>query len=162
MDILPYQEQDKEEILDLIVSIQREEFQIPITAEQQPDLHDIKGFYQAGSGNFWVSRISGKLAGTVSLRDIGNGQAALRKMFVAKEFRGKPHDTAYRLLSVLMQWSRSRQLKDIFLGTTPQFKAAHRFYEKHGFIEISREDLPPAFPVMTVDKKFYRYPFSGI
>jgi len=46
-------------------------------------------------------------------------------------------------------------VRELFLGTTAQFVAAHRFYEKHGFREIARPDLPPTFPVMSVDTKFY-------
>jgi predicted N-acetyltransferase YhbS len=34
--------------------------------------------------------------------------------------------------------------------------AAHRFYEKHGFSEIAPAQLPPSFPIMRVDTKFYR------
>ena len=33
---------------------------------------------------------------------------------------------------------------------------AHRFYEKNGFEVIPRENLPPSFPVMAVDSRFYR------
>lgn len=37
------------------MTIQREEFGIPITAEDQPDLMDTAGFFRSGAGNFWVS-----------------------------------------------------------------------------------------------------------
>lgn len=33
--------------------------------------------------------------------------------------------------------------------------AAHRFYEKNGFRELARSELPERFPVMAVDSKFY-------
>ena len=92
----------------------------------------------------------------IALLDIGNSQAALRKMFVAPAFRGREHGTAKFLLDELLAWSRTQRLRDIYLGTTAKFLAAHRFYEKHGFREIAREDLPAAFPVMKVDTKFYR------
>jgi hypothetical protein len=45
----------------------------------------------------------------------------------------------------------------VYLGTTPLYLAAHRFYEKSGFVEIKREELPEGFPVMEVDRKFYRH-----
>jgi len=157
MRIMQCKDRDKDQIIELIVNIQRKEFQIPITAEDQPDLHDIAGFYQKGAGNFWVARFSEKIVGTASLLDIGNGQAALRKMFVHKEFRGQSHGTADKLLAELLWWAESRQIREIFLGTTAKFLAAHRFYEKNGFTEISGQSLPPAFPVMEVDTKFYRY-----
>lgn len=59
-------------IIDLILDIQNNEFNIPITAEQQPDLSTIKQYYLHGNGNFWVATIDGKLVGTISLLDIGN------------------------------------------------------------------------------------------
>jgi N-acetylglutamate synthase-like GNAT family acetyltransferase len=140
----------------LIVGIQREEFGIPITLGDQPDLADIPGFYQRGAGNFWVALSDGQVVGTIALLDIGNAQAALRKMFVARAFRGREHGTANRLLEALLAWSEAHRLRDIYLGTTDKFVGAHRFYEKNGFSEIDRAGLPAAFPIMAVDTKFYR------
>src|SRR6185295_3159345 len=139
----------------LILPIQREEFGIPITLADQPDLADIRGFYQRGAGNFWIAQYAGNVVGTIALLDIGNAQGALRKMFVAPAFRGREHGTAKLLLDELLAWSRARGLKDVYLGTTAKFLAAHRFYEKHGFREVARADLPASFPVMSVDTKFY-------
>ena len=47
-------------------------------------------------------------------------------------------------------------MNEVYLGTTASFLAAHRFYAKNGFREISSSALPPGFPVMLVDTKFYR------
>jgi RimJ/RimL family protein N-acetyltransferase len=63
---------------------------------------------------------------------------------------------AQRLLHTLLQWCAERDVGEIYLGTTAQFLAAHRFYEKNGFVEIGTFALPAAFPVMSVDTKFYR------
>ena len=142
-------------VASLIVPIQRDEFGIAITLADQPDLSDIPGFYQRGAGNFWVALNGDAVVGTIALRDIGNGQGALRKMFVASEFRGREHGTAKLLLDELSSWSRVHRLREIFLGTTDKFVAAHRFYEKHGFREIARADLPASFLFMPVDTKFY-------
>ncbi|HVN38503.1 MAG TPA: GNAT family N-acetyltransferase, partial [Myxococcota bacterium] len=38
---------------------------------------------------------------------------------------------------------------------TSKFLAAHRFYAKNGFREIAKSDLPPSFPVMAVDDRFF-------
>jgi len=91
----------------------------------------------------------------VSLKDIGNDQAALRKMFVKKEFRGSRQAVAKTLLKTALDWAADNGLKEIYLGTTPKFLAAHRFYEKSGFVEIFKSDLPESFPLMAVDTKFY-------
>ena len=66
----------QDDILDLIVNIQQKEFGIDITATDQPDLCDIKDFYQKDKGNFWVALFNKEVVGTVSLLDIGHDQAA--------------------------------------------------------------------------------------
>lgn len=55
-----------------------------------------------------------------------------------------------------------KPFQSIVLGTTPQFVAAHRFYEKNGFIKIDPAELPKSFPVLAVDKKFYQYTLESI
>jgi N-acetylglutamate synthase-like GNAT family acetyltransferase len=155
--IREYTRDNQTGVLDLILHIQQDEYHILITKEDQPDLMNIEEFYQAGQGNFWVALCEEQVVGTISLLDIGNQQAALRKMFVAKEYRGGEAQTAKRLLEKAKNWAKEKGISDIFLGTTPQFLAAHRFYEKNGFLEINAEELPKAFPILEVDKKFYHY-----
>ena len=153
--VVPFTPVYEEQVVDLILSVQRNEFGIDITAEQQPDLREIPAYYQTGRGNFWVALASGKVVGTISLLDIGNRQAALRKMFVHLEHRGATTGTAKRLLEVLLTWAGSQGVREIFLGTTPRFHAAHRFYEKNGFSRIGKNELPEAFPIMKVDTRFH-------
>ncbi len=61
-----------------------------------------------------------------------------------------------RLLETLLAWAAARGVKDVFLGTTEKFRAAHRFYERNGFQLIAADELPPSFPKMAVDTRFYR------
>jgi N-acetylglutamate synthase-like GNAT family acetyltransferase len=145
------------DVVSLVLSIQQKEFNIPITLEDQPDLQNIEAFFQYGNGNFWVAAIDDNVIGTISLVDIGNQQVALRKMFVQENYRGKAFGVGQALLNTVFEWVKEKQLTDIFLGTTEKYLAAHRFYEKNGFIEIEKNDLPKAFPVMQVDTKFYQY-----
>lgn len=156
MRIIPFEPRFEDAVLELVVGIQRGEFDIDITAEQQPDLRRIPTTYQTGAGNFWVALDGDRVVGTASLLDIGNAQVALRKMFVHSEHRGVSMGTAQALLETLLAWARERRVGEIFLGTTPSFRAAHRFYEKNGFCELPKSQLPPGFPVMEVDTKFYR------
>lgn len=157
IDIVSFSKHHLAGVIDVILPIQQEEFGIRIELKDQPDLLDIPNFYQKGNGNFWVALCDGTVVGTVSLLDIGNGQGALRKMFVKKAFRGSENGVAQKLLCGLLKWSKSKGLEEIFLGTTPKFLAAHRFYEKNGFLEIKKSELPAAFPLMVVDTKFYQY-----
>ena len=146
-------------VAELIVPIQQNEFGVDINLDAQPDLKDIPGYYQHGQGDFWVAVEDGKVVGSISLLDIGNNQSALRKMFVAESHRGGKgggKGVAHQLLEVALAHARIKGVAEIFLGTTVQFLAAHRFYEKNGFHLIDAETLPASFPRMEVDTRFYR------
>ena len=153
--IQEYKQEYQEELINMILTIQQQEYEIPITREGQPDLADIPTFYQQGNGNFWIALHSGEVVGTIGLIDIGNQQVALRKMFVKAAYRGNQYGIARLLLEKAVAWSTKCGVKNIFLGTTDKFKAAHRFYEKNGFFSIDKHELPTAFPVMQVDTVFY-------
>jgi N-acetylglutamate synthase-like GNAT family acetyltransferase len=146
----------QEELIQMILTIQQQEFTIAITREDQPDLANIPQYYQQGNGNFWVALQGTTVVGSVGLIDIGNQQVALRKMFVDADFRGPQFAVAQSLLATVLNWVREKGVHSIFLGTTDKFLAAHRFYEKKGFERIAQAELPPTFPVMRVDTVFYR------
>ena len=160
VDVVPYTLALQDEVIELILTIQQLEFGFKITAEDQPDLLDVEGFYQSGAGGFWVALVGEKPIGTIALRDIGKRQGALRKMFVKADYRGRGHAAAEALLRTLLTAARTSGLEEIFLGTTEKFLAAHRFYEKHGFAQVAPGDLPAAFPRMALDTRFYKLVLS--
>ena len=146
---------DEDAIIDLIVPIQSVEYGIAITADDQPDLRDIRGFYLPGRGGFWVARDGRQIVGTIALKEFGDDQGALRKMFVAPDYRGAPHRLGQTLLDTLLAHARASGLRQVLLGTTDAFHAAHRFYKRNGFTIISKSDLPAGFPLAPVDTRFY-------
>ena len=164
LNITPFVASHSAGVKDLIVPIQQNEFGISISYDDQPDLKDIPGFYQVGSGGFWVALDETKgdkcVVGCIALKDIGNNQAALRKMFVAQSHRGQGIGmgigVAAMLLERLMAHAKTQGLGEIYLGTTAKFLAAHRFYEKNGFALVDENNLPTAFPRMDVDTRFYK------
>ena len=156
MQIIEYTEQYKDQVIALILEIQRNEFQLDITAADQPDLHAIEDFYVRGGGNFWLAVMDSQVVGTISLVSLNRHGFALRKMFVQREFRGRGHAAARMLLDTAEQWVAASAHKDIYLGTTVKFLAAHKFYRKHGFQDIAQQDLPDEFPVMQVDTIFFK------
>jgi len=160
--IVPFAAAHQQGVVELISGIQRGEYQLPITPADQPDLMGIPGFYRNGAqgpGGFWVALDeAGRVVGTIALLNIGpgatgRGQGALRKMFVAQNQRGA--GLAAALLDTLVSWCAGAGIGALFLGTTERFLAAHRFYEKHGFTRVTKDSLPPSFPVMVVDTVFY-------
>lgn len=142
-------------VVDLILEIQRAEFGLDIRAEDQPDLLDVANFYQKGAGNFWVALFKDEVVGTIALRDIGNSQGALRKMYVKATHRGKEHAVAARLLERLVQSATGAEVQDLYLATTEKFVAALRFYEKNGFVSVTPDQLPAAFPRIPPETRFY-------
>lgn len=156
-EICEYSDVHKKNIIKMVLEIQRQEYNLPITENDQPDLADIETFYQQNNGNFWVALTDSDVIGSIAIKNIGKGNAVLRKMFVKKDYRGRSTGVSLALLEKLIEWAKCHNFSKIYLGTTPQFLAAHSFYEKNGFKEISMDDLPAEFPVMDVDKKFYCY-----
>ncbi|MGJ7483972.1 GNAT family N-acetyltransferase [Variovorax sp. LT2P21] len=155
IEIAPFSSTFQADVIDVILPIQREEFGFPSAIENQPDLLDIPNFYQSGAGGFWIALDGGRVVGTIALRDIGNLNGALRKMFVRATHRGKEYSVAGQLLGHLVDASKGR-LSNIFLGTTERYLAAHRFYEKNGFTRIPESALPATFPRVAASTRFYQ------
>ncbi|NJN12631.1 MAG: GNAT family N-acetyltransferase [Richelia sp. RM1_1_1] len=152
--ISPYHPQYQTQVIELILKIQQQEFGVPITLEDQADLLNIPSFYQRNNGNFWVALDEEDVVGTIAAIDIGNQYLALRKMFVDINYRGC--GVGKNLLDSLVNWAEERNIAEVYLGTIDKFKVAHKFYEKNGFIQCTKSELPVSFPIMLSDNIFYR------
>ncbi|MEI3790991.1 MULTISPECIES: GNAT family N-acetyltransferase [unclassified Chryseobacterium] len=144
-----------DQLIDLILTIQQKEFNVPITIEDQPDLKQIESFYMEPGGNFWGAFVEGELVGSIALVKYDEREGAVRKMFVKKEFRGKELNIAQELLEVLISYCRENGIDAIYLGTVNVLKAAMRFYERNHFLQVEKENLPNRFPLMSADNVFY-------
>jgi GNAT superfamily N-acetyltransferase len=160
--IQPYDPRYKDQVIDLILNIQVGEFSVPVTIKDQPDLENIPTYYQHNNGQFWVALLNDQIIGTIALYDIKNQRVTLKKMFVAKEHRGKDKGVAQALLDAAINWCKQKHVKEIYLGTVAILHAAHRFYEKNNFIEVPKSALPNNCSVMEVDTKFYKYVVDSI
>jgi GNAT superfamily N-acetyltransferase len=155
IDIRRYRPEDHEGLIALVLPIQRDEFGLAITAAEQPDLA-VPDYFKGGASGFWIASDGARVVGSIGLLDIGGGMAALRKMFVHTDYRGKSHGLAQRLLETLLAEARAGGIVEVLLGTTERFLAAHRFYEKNGFTALGADALPERFPRMRQDNRFYR------
>jgi N-acetylglutamate synthase-like GNAT family acetyltransferase len=156
LTIKPFGPKYQSAVENLVLPIQQHEFAVGITREEQPDLLNIAHTFQINNGNFWVAIVDDRVIGCIGLVDIGDNQAALKKMFVHKDFRGKQSGVSRLLIQTAKQWCITQGIKTIFLGTVSQMIAAQRFYENNGFAEVTVLELPPNFPLVHVDTKFYR------
>lgn len=154
LTILPLSNAHRDMAAALILPIQQGEFNVPITLADQPDLLDLDAAYFRSGGHFWGAFIDGELVGTIGLLAPA-GIGVIRKMFVKQPYRGKEWRIAQQLLDTLITYARTNGMNDIYLGTIERMKAAHRFYERNGFIRIAKQSLPAPFPLMPVDNVFY-------
>lgn len=152
--IIPIQDQYATPVIELILNIQQNEFNVPITLEDQPDLLTIADFYYHTGGCFWGAFIDDQLVGTIALIKFDEQAGAIRKMFVKKEYRGKELNIAQQLLDTLIAYAKDNGLQDLYLGTVTILEAALRFYERNHFIRLEKTDLPEAFPLMCADNVF--------
>lgn len=155
--ILPLTNANSAQIVDLILPIQQQEFNVPITVEKQPDLLDVEAAYFRNGGHFWgaITSDTSRLIGTIALISIGHHAGALRKMFVRKEYRGKEPGVAQQLMETLIDYCKKENISTVYLGTIHSMKAAHRFYERNGFMTIEKASLPEYYPNMATDNMYY-------
>lgn len=154
MRISAYAPAHREGVVALVLGIQRGELGVPITLQDQPDLADVPAAYLRARGGFWVAEDGGRVVGTIGLLDAGE-TVVLRKMFVDAAYRGRAHGVAGALFDALLAHARGAGVSRILLGTRPEMRAAHRFYERHGFVRVAETALPASFPRMHVDSVFY-------
>ena len=154
--IEPYSNEYNKQVIKLILSIQKEEFNLEVEENERPDLQDIESYYlEGGSGQFWVALYNNNVIGTVSIKAITKKKLALQNMYIHKDFRGIIYNTATKLLKEVIHYANKHKKKEIYLGTGAEFHAAHKFYERNGFSQVGREILPTTFPIMCLDHKFY-------
>jgi putative acetyltransferase len=155
--IIAAEQRHFDQICHLILDIEQRELGIEITLADQPDLLDIPNFYQKNRGQFWVAENElNEVVGTIALIDLGEKFGTIRKMFVRADFRGKPHETGQKLLETLEKWAFLHHFEQLLLGTSDALHAACRFYVRNLFVEISKENLPKIFPIMSVNNVFYQ------
>jgi len=132
---------------------------MPVFDSQRAELASIPESFQKNKGNYWIALFNEKVVGTIAVIDIGHDSLELRDVFLSRDLRGSLKGYSKLLLDTVFEWARARSIKTIYLGTTLGFKAAHKFYEKHGFKEISRSSMPVYCKPMDCDDKFYKFEF---
>ena len=80
-------------------------------------------------------RLAKKVIGTIGLRDMGEKRGYLKRMAVEREYRGQ--GVAQALLTTLLTFAKSHGYHDVYLSTSADMTAAHKFYDKAGFKKIS-------------------------
>lgn len=106
--------------------------------------------------HYWIALDKSKVVGTIGLLKISQQNVVLKNMFVRKTHRGATIGLSISLLQKALDWCNLEKVPHLYLGTMSQFKAAHKFYEKNGFQQISKNKLPENFKTNPMDDLFYK------
>lgn len=153
MKICRYQEQYKQQIIDLILYIQNSESKINLSLDDQPDLSDIPSCYEKYGGGFWIAVENDDVIGTLGFMNYGGGNAVLKKFFVRSDWRGTKVGLA--LYERVLRCLTENNYHQILLDTPSVARDSHVFYEKAGFFKIKKEQLP--FHYEYPDRNSYLY-----
>ncbi|MCH7308552.1 GNAT family N-acetyltransferase [Acinetobacter sp. NIPH 1852] len=144
MKIVEYNDKFKDDVIDLILSIQNIEFDVGIPLAEQPDIQDIHKYFITSGGNFWLALDQNdKLIGTIGLQALTPQIAILKKFFVISEYRG--HQVGMALYNELLKFAEINHFLEIFLDTPAKATQSHKFYRKAGFKEVAKELLPVVY-----------------
>ena len=91
-----------------------------------------KGLFKKG-GVLYVAEEKGKIIGTIGIRKQIGRTARLKKMYIEKSYRGT--GLAQKLYNTIESFAKKKRYRKIILSTTPEMKAAIKFYKKQGFVE---------------------------
>jgi GNAT superfamily N-acetyltransferase len=100
---------------------------------EAPELRALASYFAGAGGALWAAERDGALVGMVGTRPLNSDQAyEICRMYVAAPERGT--GLAQRLLDAAEAHARAAGAQRLVLWTDTRFDAAHRFYEKRGYV----------------------------
>lgn len=141
--IKTYEDRYQQEVIDLVLGVQNDEYKLGITIEEQSDILDIPFHYLRSGGGFWVATDEqGKVVGSIGLMKKSAEVYVLKKFFVYEEYRGKERSMGKDLFQTLLRFANQHGAEVILLDTPSSAERSHQFYRKNGFREITKAELP--------------------
>lgn len=146
----------RNQVIHMIEKIQIDEFSIAITPEINASILKAEEEFSYGDRcHFWyATNKEGHIVGSVGLKMVSSKIGEVKKFFVRKDFRGK--GIAHKLMKKLIEDAQKCGFETLYLGTVAILEAAQSYYEKIGFVRISKTDLPSNFVVCPVDTVFFK------
>jgi len=95
-----------------------------------PDLADPAGTF----ARLWIAVAGSDVVGSVALRDLGEHEFELKRMYLRPGQRGR--GLGKRLLATALDWARGQGARAVKLDTSERMEAARGLYEAHGFRRV--------------------------
>jgi GNAT superfamily N-acetyltransferase len=131
-EIVPFEPEHADGFRSLVGDTLRE-FGFEPDPDIDPDLVDPASTYTA----LWVALAEGEVVGSVALRDLGDKELELKRMYLRPAHRGRGRGK--RLLAIPLEWARANGATVLRLDTSERMEAARRLYEAHGFRPVPGE-----------------------
>ncbi len=125
MKIRKFQEKDSKQVINLIVNSLFDIFKV------KPLKYELDSGLFGKGGVLYVAENKGEIVGSAGIRKYFGDIAKIKSMYINKKYRGS--GLSQKLFNRLEFFARNFGYKKIILSTTPQMKAAIKFYEKNGF-----------------------------
>ena len=98
-----------------------------------PELRHLASYFAELLGAVWAAERDGQVVGVIGTAPLPAKSAwEIRKLYVQRDQRGT--GLAHRLLDLAEAHARSAGAQRLVLWSDTRFLAAHRFYEKRGFV----------------------------
>lgn len=175
MRVVEFTPQYQKAAVALILAVQNDEFSLGLSLDEQPDLTDIFGSYNAAGGMFWVAlddendiatetadrlspadhsfTTSENVVGTIGVMNLGGGIGVLKKFFVRPNYRTRK--VGFALYQALEAFCKRAGLATLILDTPSIAQDSHRFYERNNFKRIAAEELPVPYAYPDRDSLLY-------
>ena len=107
------------------------------------DLLDIEANYLQ-DGEFWVEQTdTGQIIACIaikrSINSLSEPTASLKRFYILPEYRGS--GLGQQMHSIVMEWCKQNNIRQIYLWSDTRFTRAHSFYSKHGYKHNGIRDM---------------------
>ncbi|MFH1063239.1 MAG: GNAT family N-acetyltransferase [Candidatus Omnitrophota bacterium] len=139
--IRQFKEEDTAQVIKLITSILKTEFDLEKETYADFDLKNIKEVYGGKRDLFLVAVIGHTIIGTIAIKEDDNNSALLRRVFVASEFRGV--GLGKKLVVKAIEFCEEKDYSVINFCSTDKMTAANNLCKKSGFTRRACMTLGP-------------------
>jgi N-acetylglutamate synthase-like GNAT family acetyltransferase len=152
MEIVPFSPEFQSAVSALNASVQAEYTQQFSDAASKT----MTELSRSSNERYWVALENEEAAGTIGIALLESNRAVIKRMVVAKAYRGKEKGISDQLLDTAITFAKENKISTIYLGTMSQFRAAQKFYLKRDFVVIGRSMIPSDYVFNPVDTVFFK------
>ncbi|NQX64213.1 hypothetical protein [Paenibacillus qinlingensis] len=152
------QDHYSEEVVELILSFQHNEFTVNRMNDEVPDNLDYQTRNVYDGRNLWVTLKVKKRGNTVeqlNTHDIFH----VKKLFIYIENQGIELSFKQEVFDVILEYAWQQGATTIYLDTPSIAKKSLHFFEKNGLIAITKHDLPIRYDYPDRNSLFHRLDF---